>query len=101
MYLVAGEYLLEKGEYRKALQLLSACDPRPSERILQCCLRGGFADEYLSEVGMVMNDDDDDVDDCYGDGWSLTTTRFQRIHLIHSSIVLKRILVSNNAPFGP
>ena len=54
MYLVAGEYLLEKGEYRKALQLLSACDPRPSERIMQCCLRGGFADEYLSEVGMRM-----------------------------------------------
>lgn len=52
MYLVAGEHLLEKGEYRRALQLLNACEPRPSERILQCCLRGGFADEYLSEVGM-------------------------------------------------
>lgn len=50
MYRVVGEYLLDRGDYRASLHFLLSCDPRPTEMVLQCCLRGGFADEYLSEV---------------------------------------------------
>ena len=46
----AGDYLLEKGDYRRSLHLLSSCSPHPVESLLQCCLRGGFVDEYLNEV---------------------------------------------------